>query len=218
MSTATRAQSRLQPSLEAAARMRTPAPHTTIHESHRHRAARPSAASRSQRDEPILAAAIRQGIGLPYGCRDGACGSCKSRLLEGRVIHGAHQLKALSAAEEEAGLILPCCATPQTDCVIEARTRARRRRVSGAEDAVPRDERSSGAAPDVAVLRLQLPANQALPVPRRPVRRVHPARRLRGAAIRWPTRRSTARQRRRRIELHCATCRAACSPTMCSAR
>ena len=28
-----------------------------------------------QRDEPILSAAIRQGIGLPYGCRDGACGS-----------------------------------------------------------------------------------------------------------------------------------------------
>ena len=55
-----------------------------------------------QRDEPILSAAIRQGIGLPYGCRDGACGSCKSRLLEGRVIHGAHQSKALSLAEEAA--------------------------------------------------------------------------------------------------------------------
>jgi CDP-4-dehydro-6-deoxyglucose reductase len=44
-----------------------------------------------ERDEPILQAAIRQGIGLPYGCRDGACGSCKCRMLEGRVIHGAHQ-------------------------------------------------------------------------------------------------------------------------------
>ncbi len=74
------------------------------------------------RDEPILAAAIRQGIGLPYGCKDGACGSCKSKLLEGRVIHGAHQLKALSVAEEEAGYILTCCATPQTDCTVEART------------------------------------------------------------------------------------------------
>ena len=40
------------------------------------------------RDEVMLPAAIRQGIGLPYGCKDGACGSCKSRLLEGRVIHG----------------------------------------------------------------------------------------------------------------------------------
>jgi len=54
-------------------------------------------------NEPILPAAIRQGIGLPYGCRDGACGSCKSRLVDGRVIHGPHQHKALSVAEEEAG-------------------------------------------------------------------------------------------------------------------
>ena len=27
-------------------------------------------------DESILAAGIRQGVGLPYGCKDGACGSC----------------------------------------------------------------------------------------------------------------------------------------------
>jgi CDP-4-dehydro-6-deoxyglucose reductase len=112
-----------------------------------------------ERDEPILAAAIRQGIGMPYGCRDGACGSCKSRLLEGRVIHGAHQLKALSVAEEEAGFILPCCATPQTDCVVEARS------VPGAGELpilklpsrVMSIERPSS---DVAVMKLQLPANQ----------------------------------------------------------
>jgi len=113
------------------------------------------------RDEPILAAAIRSGIGLPYGCKDGACGSCKSRLLEGRVIHGAHQHKALSLAEEEAGLILPCCAMPQTDCVIEARM------VPGAGEfpvlKMPcRVMQIERAASDVAVLRLQLPANQAL--------------------------------------------------------
>ena len=76
-----------------------------------------------ERDEPILSAAIRQGIGLPYGCKDGACGSCKSRLVEGRVIHGAHQSKALSAEEEAGGWTLTCQATPQTDVVIEARTR-----------------------------------------------------------------------------------------------
>ena len=114
-----------------------------------------------ERDEAILPAAIRQGIGLPYGCRDGACGSCKSRLLEGRVIHGAHQLKALSAAEEEAGFVLTCCATPQTDCVVEART------VPGAGEfpvlKMPtRLMTIERAAPDVAVLRLQLPANQQL--------------------------------------------------------
>jgi len=113
------------------------------------------------RDEPILAAAIRQGVGLPYGCRDGACGSCKSRLLEGRVIHGAHQLKALSAEEEATGLILTCCATPQTDCVVEARN------VPGAGQfpvlKLPSRVMSiDRPAPDVAVLKLQLPANQNL--------------------------------------------------------
>ncbi len=111
------------------------------------------------RDETVLAAAIRAGVGLPYGCRDGACGSCKSRLTEGRVIHGAHQSKALSAAEEEAGLILTCCATPQTHCVIEARA------VPGAGDfpitRMPaRVASMHKAAPDVMVMRLQLPANQ----------------------------------------------------------
>lgn len=114
-----------------------------------------------ERDEAILPAAIRQGIGLPYGCRDGACGSCKSRLLEGRVIHGAHQLKALSAAEEEAGFILTCCATPQTDCTVEARS------VPGAGEfpvlKMPsRVMAIERAAPDVAILKLQLPANQNL--------------------------------------------------------
>ena len=114
-----------------------------------------------ERDEAILPAAIRQGVGLPYGCRDGACGSCKSRLLEGRVIHGAHQLKALSAAEEDAGFILTCCATPQTDCVVEARS------VPGAGEypvlKMPTRVMSiSNPAADVAVLKLQLPANQNL--------------------------------------------------------
>ena len=114
-----------------------------------------------ERDEPILVAAIRQGVGLPYGCRDGACGSCKSRLLEGRVIHGAHQHKALSIAEEESGLILACCATPQSDCVVEARS------VPGAGEhpilKLPSRVISiERVAPDVAVLKLQLPANQNL--------------------------------------------------------
>src|SRR5690606_5868002 len=65
--------------------------------------------------EPILQAAIRQGIGMPYGCKDGACGSCKCRKLEGTVVHGVHQAKALSPEEEAAGSILTCCGVPQTD-------------------------------------------------------------------------------------------------------
>ncbi len=114
-----------------------------------------------ERDEAILPAAIRQGIGLPYGCRDGACGSCKSRLVAGRVIHGAHQLKALSLDEEEQGFILTCCAAPQTDCTVEARS------VPGAGEypVLKLPSRVSSlerVAPDVVVMKLQLPANQNL--------------------------------------------------------
>ena len=114
-----------------------------------------------EREETILAAAIRQGIGLPYGCRDGACGSCKSRLLQGSVVHGAHQSKALSADEEAAGFILTCCATPQTDCLVEARS------VPGAGQfpvlKMPARVMSmQRVAPDVIVLKLQLPAQQAM--------------------------------------------------------
>ena len=109
------------------------------------------------RDEAILPAAIRAGVGLPYGCRDGACGSCKSRLVEGRVIHGAHQSKALSAAEEAEGWILPCCATPQTDCVVQARSVA----AAGEYPAIKMPARVATLtrpAPGVAVMTLQLPA------------------------------------------------------------
>jgi ferredoxin len=66
-------------------------------------------------DEAMLAAAIRQGIGLPYGCKDGACGSCKCKMLEGTVSHGPHQLKALSHEEEANGFVLTCCGVPESD-------------------------------------------------------------------------------------------------------
>ena len=113
------------------------------------------------RDEAILAAAIRQGVGLPYGCKDGACGSCKSRMIEGRVIHGAHQTKALSPEEEAAGWILTCQAAPQSDVVLEART------VPGAGEFAIRKMPTrvtslKRPAPDVAILQMQLPANDRL--------------------------------------------------------
>ncbi|MCK9215711.1 MAG: 2Fe-2S iron-sulfur cluster-binding protein, partial [Rhodoferax sp.] len=39
-------------------------------------------------DETILAAGMAQGINLPYGCKDGACGSCKCKKISGSVQHG----------------------------------------------------------------------------------------------------------------------------------
>ncbi len=110
-------------------------------------------------DETILAAAIRQGVGLPYGCKDGACGSCKCKKLEGSVAHGPHQAKALSADEEAAGFVLTCCGVAQSDLVLESRqvTQAGAFAVRKMPSRVASIERLSH---DVIRLQMQLPANE----------------------------------------------------------
>jgi len=45
----------------------------------------------AEANETLLTAGIRQGIGLPYGCKDGACGSCKCKKLSGTVVQGDRQ-------------------------------------------------------------------------------------------------------------------------------
>lgn len=112
-------------------------------------------------DETILAAALRSGVGLPYGCKNGACGTCKSSVLEGRWVQGAHSSSALSAGEAAAGKALLCCSRPQSDLVIEARE------LTGFGD-IPikkmpcRIAKIERPAPDVAIVSLQLPANERL--------------------------------------------------------
>jgi CDP-4-dehydro-6-deoxyglucose reductase len=110
--------------------------------------------------ETILAAGIRQGVNLPYGCKDGACGSCKCLKLSGSVTQGAHQSKALSDIEEAQGFVLTCCATPSTDVVLESRQVT-------SEGAFPikkmptRVSSMQKMSDDVMRLLLQLPANEA---------------------------------------------------------
>ena len=112
----------------------------------------------SNPDEAILAAGIRQGIGLPYGCKDGACGSCKCKKVEGTVVHGTHQTKALSAEEEAAGFVLTCCATATSDVVLESKqvTEAGAFPIKKMPVRVNSLERASH---DVMILKLQLPAS-----------------------------------------------------------
>ena len=108
--------------------------------------------------EAMLSAGIRQGIGLPYGCKDGACGSCKCRKLEGTVVHGTHQSKALSDAEEANGFVLTCCGFPHSDVVLESRqvTEAGAFAIRKMPSRVMAIERKSH---DVMAIKLQLPAN-----------------------------------------------------------
>jgi CDP-4-dehydro-6-deoxyglucose reductase len=111
--------------------------------------------------ESVLTAALRQGYVLPYGCKNGACGSCKGKLLEGSLDYGTYQKKALPDEEKAQGKALFCQARPLTDLVIEART------VGAAKDiqvkTLPcRIHKMDRLADDVIVLHLKLPANERL--------------------------------------------------------
>jgi CDP-4-dehydro-6-deoxyglucose reductase len=111
--------------------------------------------------QSVLDAAQKAGIILPYGCKNGACGSCKGKVLSGHVTHGPHQANLLPPNELAAGAALFCCAHPHGDLEIEARV------VSMAGDIVPRKMPVRVAAiervaDDVIVLKLQLPANEKL--------------------------------------------------------
>ena len=110
--------------------------------------------------EAVLAAGIRQGIGLPYGCKDGACGSCKCKLVSGTMVHGTHQLKALSVEEEAAGFVLTCCAQAQSDLVLESR-QVTELGALAIKKMPTRVISLTKMSEDVMVLQLQLPANDS---------------------------------------------------------
>src|SRR6266481_4354635 len=58
--------------------------------------------------ETVLNAAFRQGISLMHGCKEGQCGSCKSRLVDGDIELLKYSTFALPDYESETGHILLC--------------------------------------------------------------------------------------------------------------
>lgn len=108
--------------------------------------------------QTILEAALAAGLALPYGCRDGACGACKGRVVSGEVDLGNASATALSDADRAAGMTLFCCAQPRSDLVLEARS------VSRVGD-IPvkklpcRVQRLRRVADDVMVIEAKLPAS-----------------------------------------------------------
>ena len=110
-------------------------------------------------DDTILQGALNAGYLLPYGCRDGACGSCKGRVLEGAVDHGKADANALTPEERAQGFALMCCAKATGDLTIECR------QVGSANDfpikKLPcRVQRLERAADDVMVVEVKLPASE----------------------------------------------------------
>jgi len=115
----------------------------------------------AEKGETILEAALRNGHVFPYGCRNGSCGTCKGRVIEGAIRYRASTLTGITEEERHAGHALFCQAQPVSDLVIEARE------IAGVEDLairklpcrVARIERLNG---EVIRLFLKLPASERL--------------------------------------------------------
>jgi CDP-4-dehydro-6-deoxyglucose reductase len=112
-------------------------------------------------DETILEAALEHGFVLPYSCRNGACGACKGKVVQGTVNYGEAQGQALTEAEKAAGMALFCCAKPLSDLIIESHEVSRAQHIP--VKMLPcRVESMHKVADDVMVIFLKLPANERL--------------------------------------------------------
>lgn len=112
-------------------------------------------------DETILDGALREGFNIAYGCRNGACGSCKGKVLQGTVDYGVFQESALSDSDKKNGYALFCQAKPASDVVIECRE------ISAIKDIQVRTlpcrvQKLVRLADDVTMIHLRLPANERL--------------------------------------------------------
>ncbi|MEP6877258.1 MAG: CDP-6-deoxy-delta-3,4-glucoseen reductase [Nitrosospira sp.] len=115
----------------------------------------------AQSGETVLQAALREGFPLPYGCRNGACGTCKGKIIQGTVDFGSHNEDTLTELEKRAGMALFCCASPLSDLVIECRE------IGAIKDikvkTLPcRVNKLERVAPNVMVISLKLPTNERL--------------------------------------------------------
>ena len=66
----------------------------------------------------ILDFAEAKGIQLDHACLVGVCGTCKARLISGRVFMETEE--GLQEEDRAGSMFLPCVAVPETDIVIDA--------------------------------------------------------------------------------------------------
>jgi CDP-4-dehydro-6-deoxyglucose reductase len=110
-------------------------------------------------EETLLEAILRQGLTMPYGCKNGACGACRGHVKSGEIDLGAYQSFALPEGDIAAGKALFCCARAKSDLIVEHPG------IALADDVRPkifpaRVEGLTRRAPDVIELSLRLPAGE----------------------------------------------------------
>ncbi|WP_458209914.1 2Fe-2S iron-sulfur cluster-binding protein [Haladaptatus sp. NG-SE-30] len=72
---------------------------------------------RASESETILEAAESASVGLPFGCRTGACSTCVGQLIDGDISYDRSP-RALKVRHSTAGYLLCCIARPRSDCRI----------------------------------------------------------------------------------------------------
>ena len=112
-------------------------------------------------DEPLLDAALRQGLAFPYGCRNGACGSCRGRVTAGAVHYPTGRPAGIGAIEAERGYALLCHAYARSDVTVEIEEIDSVRAIQVRTLPVRVAEKRL-LAHDVMLLGLQLPAGERL--------------------------------------------------------
>lgn len=73
--------------------------------------------------ETLLQAALNQGIAFPHDCRAGGCGTCKCRLVKGKVKELTDKSYLLSAEELRDNYVLACQSVPRSDVEVEVELR-----------------------------------------------------------------------------------------------
>lgn len=111
--------------------------------------------------ESVLDAAITQGVGLPYGCRNGACGRCAGELVSGEVMYGEGALRGQALDIFKNGKTLFCQAKAKSDLAIKVRE------ITKSQDIeikiLPcRVEKMELLTHDIMKIELKLPENERL--------------------------------------------------------
>ena len=74
-------------------------------------------------DDTILRAGLRAGLGLPYECNAGSCGTCRVELVTGEIDSIRPDAPGLNDADRARNRVLACQARPVTDCGVKVRLR-----------------------------------------------------------------------------------------------
>jgi len=115
----------------------------------------------AEKNETILSAALRQGVGLAYGCRNGACGKCAGEVISGSTDYDTKALRALAKKEYEAGKTLFCQACASSDLTIKVREITKNSDVE-IKTLPCRIEKMEKLTIDVMKLQLKLPETERL--------------------------------------------------------